>query len=205
MSLQHLQQKIGVAADGQFGPKTFAAARDYFELTAYQAAHFFGQCAHETGQFKRFTENLNYSATGLMRVWPSRFSPMSVALAYANDPEAIANRAYADRMGNGPASSGDGWFFRGRGALQLTGRANYTDFSVSSNKFAAVLDDPDLVATEYSFDSAAWFFTKARLWAVCNRGIDDTTIEAVTRKINGGTHGLRERTELTKRFYGWMG
>lgn len=205
MSIQLLQERVGVPADGKFGPKTLNAARDYFKLTAYQAAHFFAQTYHETGGFKRFEENLKYSASGLMRIWPSHFQTMSVALAYAMDPEAIANRAYANRMGNGPASSGDGWAYRGRGALQLTGFDNYSAFSQSAIAYAEVIDDPDLVATKYAFDSALWFFTSRRLWPMCNKGVGEANIEAITRKINGGTHGLRERTELTKRFYGWMG
>lgn len=204
MSLSILQSKIGVTPDGIFGPNTLKAAKDYFGLTNYQAAHFFGQCWHESGGFKHLVENLNYSASGLMRVWPARFPTMSVARAYANDPEAIANRVYADRMGNGPATSGDGWFFRGRGCLMLTGRSGYEAFSKSAHKYAAVLDDPDLVATEFAFDSAGWFFDKNRLWVMCNNGVTDENIEAVTRKINGGTHGLKERAEATRRFYKWL-
>ena len=202
MSLAILQSKIGVTPDGIFGPNTLKAAKDYFGLTNYQAAHFFGQCWHETGGFKRLEENLNYSASGLMRVWPSRFNAAE-AEKYAGKPEAIANKVYANRMGNGGEESGDGWFWRGRGALQLTGRDGYTRFSQSGFKYAEVLDDPDLVATKYAFESAGWFFDRNGIWALCNKGMTDAVIEDVTRKINGGTHGLKERSEATRRFYKW--
>lgn len=203
MSIQALQHKVGVEIDGDFGPATLQAARDFFNLTNEQAAHFFGQCHHESGGFRTFSENLNYSAEGLMKIWPNRFQTMSVARAYAHDPEAIANRAYASRMGNGPATSGDGWKYRGRGAIQLTGRATYQAFSESSPNYHLVLDMPDLVATDYAFDSAHWFFGKAGLW-IAAKTLNDATIENITRKINGGTHGLVDRIKQTKRMYSWL-
>jgi putative chitinase len=200
MSLQALQKKIGVAPDGVFGQKTFIAARDYFKLTNEQAAHFFGQCHHESGGFKRFVENMNYSAAGLMKTWPARFSSMSVAREYANDPEAIANRVYGGRMGNGIAETGDGWEFRGRGAIQLTGRNAYLAFSNSG--FSKVMSNPDLVATEYAFESALWFFNANKIWVLTDK-VNDASMEAVTRKINGGTHGLDDRKKQTMRIYKW--
>jgi putative chitinase len=203
MSVAALQSQVGVEPDGDFGPKTLKAAAKHFNLTNAQAAHFFGQCHHESGGFKRFVENLNYSADGLMRIWPKRFQTMSVARAYAGDAEAIANRAYADRMGNGPATSGDGWKYRGRGAIQLTGRSAYAAFSESDPKYHLALDMPDLVATDYAFDSAHWFFGKSGLW-IAAKTMTDGTIENITRKINGGTHGLADRIKQTKRFYAWL-
>jgi putative chitinase len=195
MTVQALQHKVGVAIDGDFGPATLKAARDFFGLTNEQAAHFFGQCHHETGGFRVFSENLNYSADGLLRIFPKHFPTMSVARAYARDPEAIANRAYANRMGNGQAASGDGWKYRGRGAIQLTGKATYKAFSESAPQYHLALD--------YAFDSAHWFFGKSGLW-IAAKTLNDDTIANITRKINGGTHGLVDRITQTKRFYSWL-
>lgn len=199
MSVASLQKKIGVTADGDFGKKTLKAAKDYFGLTDKQAAHFFGQCAHETGDFRLFSENLNYSADALMRVFPKYFNKIS-AVQYARLPERIANRVYANRMGNGDEASGDGWRYKGRGALQLTGKANYKDFADWLGKSI----DPNNVADEYAFDSAQYFFDKNKLWSVCDKGVDDATILALTRRINGGTHGFDDRKAKTKLYYGWL-
>lgn len=201
MSLKTLQQKIGVKPDNVFGPQTLRAARDHFKLTDAEAAHFFGQCAHETGDFRVFTENLNYNAAGLMRVWPQRFPTMTVALAYANDPEAIANRVYGGRMGNGPTSSGDGYLFRGRGAIQLTGKSIYRSFAASG--FPDVMDNPDLVAGPLAFESAMFFFDQAKLWNLA-KVVDDNAIEAVRRKINGGTNGLADAAVKTRKYFSWL-
>lgn len=203
MSLRALQARIGVKADGLFGPRTLKAARDYYGLTDAQAAHFFGQCHHETGGFKRFEENLNYSTIGLMRIWPNRFQSEALAASYAHDPEAIANRVYSNRMGNGDAASGDGWKYRGRGAIQITGRAMYDEFSDSSPEYHLALSMPDLVASDYAFDSAHWYFGMRGLW-IPAKTMTDATIEKITRAINGGRHGLSDRTAQTNRFYGWL-
>jgi len=176
MSLTYLQTKIGVKADGVFGPATLKAARDYFKLTDAQAAHFFGQCYHESGGFKRFTENLNYSADGLMRVFKKYFPTMSVARAYAGDAQAIANKVYASRMGNGPVTSGDGWQFRGRGAIQLTGRNAY---QALSNTLPGIMHNPDLVASEFAFESAIWFFRENNILPLCKV----VTIDSVQRSL----------------------
>jgi putative chitinase len=200
MSLQALQQKIGATPDGEFGPVTFRLARDYFKLTTEQAAHFFAQCAHESGDFKWFTENMNYTASGLMKVFPRYFPTMSVALAYAGDGEAIASRAYASRMGNGPASSGDGWKFQGRGAIQLTGRATYQAFADSG--YPGFMEHPELVATQYAFESAKWFFDANKIWPLA-KVVTDQSIESVRRKVNGGTNGLPDCVHKTKRYAQW--
>ena len=203
VSLHYLQARIGVDPDGSFGPKTLRAARDYFNLTDAQAAHFFGQCAHESGNFKSFTENMNYTAIGLMRVWPKRFKTMSAARAYAGDPEAIANRVYSDRMGNGPAWTGDGWAFRGRGAIQLTGRDTYQAFADHAGR-PDVMDNPDIVAGELAFDSAAFFFKQAEIWPIAAKGVNDSDIEAVRRKVNGGTNGLADAAAYTRKYFSWL-
>ena len=161
-------------------------------------AHLLGQCSHESGNFKVFKENLNYSADGLKKIFPKYF-PGNLNESYARQPEKIANRVYSSRMGNGDESSGDGYRYSGRGAIQLTGKYNYSDF----DKFVDddIMANPDLVATKYSLMSAAWFFWKNNLWTICDKGVEDSTITAVTKRVNGGTHGLSERIEKTVKFY----
>lgn len=203
MSLVALQKKIGVTADGAFGPGTLKAAMAFYKMTPVRAAHFFAQTAHESGNFKAFSENLNYSADGLQKIFGKYFDAASAAKA-ARNPEKIANRVYANRMGNGNEASGDGWKYRGRGALQLTGKDNYKAFADYLKK-PEIMDNPDLVATEYSFESAIFFFEKNKLWAICDQGINDAAITALTKRINGGTHGLDDRKEKTKKFAAMVG
>jgi putative chitinase len=202
MSLKNLQTKIGVVADGGFGPGTIKAAMVFYKLTPLRAAHFFAQTGHETGEFKLFAENLNYSADGLKKIFPKYF-PGNLAEGYARNPEKIANLVYGNRMGNGAESTGEGFKFRGRGALQLTGKDNYTAFSKYLNK-PEVLANPDLVAGEFAFESAMFFFDKNKLWDICDKGVDDTTITALTKRINGGTIGLDHRKVLTLKYYGYV-
>ena len=202
MSLKNLQTKIGVVADGGFGPGTIKAAMVFYKLTPLRAAHFFAQTGHETGEFKLFSENLNYSADGLKKIFPKYF-PGNLAEGYARNPEKIANLVYGNRMGNGAESTGEGFKFRGRGALQLTGKDNYTAFSKYLNK-PEVLANPDLVAGEFAFESAMFFFDKNKLWDICDKGVDDTTITALTKRINGGTIGLDHRKVLTLKYYGYV-
>ncbi len=203
MSLVNLQQKIGVTADGAFGPGTLKAAANYYKLNRNRAAHFFAQCAHESGGFKAFSENLNYSAQGLRNIFGKYFPTEALANAYARQPAKIANRVYANRMSNGPESSGDGFAFKGRGALQLTGRANYQAFADYINR-PDIMTNPDLVATELAFESALWFFDKNKLWSICDQGITDAAILQLTKRINGGTHGLDDRKMKTKKFASWL-
>jgi putative chitinase len=200
MSLVALQKKIGVTADGAWGPGTLRAAAAYYKLSPARAAHFFGQTAHETGGFKAFSENLNYGAKGLRGIFGKYFKTDAEALKYERKPEAIANRVYASRMGNGPEMSGDGWKFRGRGALQLTGRDNYLAFSKFCNR-PDVMTNPDLVATELAFESAMFFFERNKLWVLCDQGVNDATILSISKKVNGGTHGLEDRKAKTKTYF----
>ena len=199
MSIKSLQTKIGAKADGAFGPGTMKAAMAFYKLTPIRAAHFFGQTAHETGDFKLFSENLNYSANGLKKIFGKYFTA-STALSYARNPEKIANKVYGNRMGNLDESSGDGYKFRGRGALQLTGKSNYEAFAKYLGK-PEIMDKPDVVANEYAFESAMFFFDKNNLWNICDGGINDATILKLTKRINGGTNGLTHRTELTNKYY----
>lgn len=200
--LQALQTKIGVTADGSFGPATLKAAMTYFKMTPERAAHFFGQTAHETGGFSIFSENLNYSATGLKNTF-GKYFPGNLSDLYARQPIKIASRVYADRMGNGNEVSQEGYKFRGRGALQTTGKSNYQEFSTSLNK-PEIMETPDLVSTDYAFESAMFFFDKNKLWDIADKGITDASILSITKKINGGTNGLDERSSLTKRYYSWL-
>jgi putative chitinase len=203
MSLKSLQEKIGVPADGAFGPGTMKAAMKYYKFTPDRAAHFFAQTAHESGNFKAFSENLNYNAKGLLGIFKKYFPTEDKALQYERKPEKIANLVYASRMGNGDEASGDGWKFRGRGALQLTGKDNYKSFADYMKK-PEIMENPDLVATTYSFESAIFFFDKNKLWAICDQGVNDASILALTKRINGGTHGLDDRKEKTKKYYEYV-
>lgn len=202
MSIVKLQEKIGVKADGAFGPNTLKKAMEFYKMTPERAAHFFGQTSHETGGFAKFSENLNYSAQGLQNIF-GKYFPGALEESYARQPEKIANRVYASRMGNGDEKSGDGWKFRGRGALQLTGKDNYKLFS-ESLKRPDILTNPDVVANELAFESAIFFFNRNKLWDICDKGINDAAILALTKRINGGTHGLDDRNEKTKKYYGWL-
>ena len=203
MSLINLQQKIGVTADGAFGPGTFKAAAAFYKLSPNRAAHFFAQTAHESGGFKAFSENLNYGAKGLRGIFRKYFPTDALARAYERKPAKIANRVYGNRMGNGDEASGDGFAFRGRGALQLTGKFNYKAFSDYIGR-PDIMDNPDLVATELAFESALWFFDKNKLWGICDQGINDAAILALTKRINGGTHGLDDRKLKTKKYAAWL-
>jgi putative chitinase len=203
MSLIELQKKIGVTADGAFGPGTLKAAAAYYKLSPNRAAHFFAQTAHESGNFKAFSENLNYSAKGLRGIFGKYFPTDALAKAYERQPQKIANRVYANRMGNGDEASGEGWLFRGRGSLQLTGKFNFKAFSDYIGR-PDVMTNPDIVATELAFESALWFFDKNKLWSICDQGINDAAILALTKRINGGTHGLDDRKLKTKKYAAWL-
>lgn len=200
--LAALQSKCGITADGKWGPGTYKAARDFFKLTNSQAAHFFGQCAHESGNFKVFSENLNYSADGLTKIFKKYFPTVAATAGYARKPEKIANKVYANRMGNGPESSGDGWKYRGRGPIQLTGKDNYTAFAAAVGR-PDVLTNPDIVVGELAFESALWFFRKNGLLEVANKGVSTAVITQITKRVNGGTHGLDDRITKTTKFAQW--
>ncbi len=161
-------------------------------------AHFLAQCGHESGGFKAVNENLNYSADGLKKIFPKYF-PGNLNESYARNPEKIASRVYASRMGNGDEASKEGFKFRGRGYIQLTGKSNYTNFA----KFIGedTIANPDLVANKYPLASAAFFFDSNKLWAICDKGADAATVTAVTKRVNGGTIGLPDRIKHFKEYY----
>ena len=161
--------------------------------TKLRLAHFFSQISHESG-LKPISENLNYSASGLIGVFRKYFSDIE-AINFANNPEKIANRVYANRMGNGDEKSGDGWKYRGRGFIQITGKINY--FQLANDTDLDCLKNPDLLLQEANaMISALWFWNKAGL----NKLADKNDIKGITRKINGGYNGLEHRTELLKKY-----
>lgn len=165
-----------------------------FNITnSLRLAHFLAQCAHESGNFKLLKENLNYSAEGLQKIFGKYFPTVALANEYARKPEKIGNRVYANRMGNGDEASGDGYKFRGRGYIQLTGKSNYKQFSDFIKEDCVA--NPDLVATKYPLTSAAFFFNKNDLWRICDRGDSPDVVKAVTVRVNGGTHGLADRQQ----------
>ena len=199
--IQIYQQNNGLKPDGVIGKITLAKIKEDCKIaTDIQLAHFMGQCHHETGGFRVSSENLNYDSAGLKRVFSKYFPTDILATQYARQPMKIANRVYASRMGNSNEASGDGWRFRGRGAIQLTGKSNYQSFSdyIKDNE---VMSNPDLVANKYFFESAEFFFNRNNLWAITNKGIDGTVIRQLTRRINGGFHGIEDRIRQTNLYY----
>lgn len=156
--------------------------------TPLRIAGFLSQVGHESGGLRFVSENLNYRAESLMRVWPSRFPSIEKANAYAMQPEKIANHVYCDRMGNGDEASGDGWKYRGRGLIQLTGLDNYAAFAMACDNEA--LTKPDLVAEpKLAAESAGWFWDTRKL----NNYADEQNVVGMTKRINGGTNGLDDR------------
>jgi putative chitinase len=252
--VKKLQTKLGLTADGSFGPNTEAKVKEWqtangltadgvvgdgtwtkmfgaapaipastFKLEKLKGhipdsviaqipdtaakfgitnklrlAHFLAQCGHESGNWKAVSENLNYSADGLKKIFPKYF-PGNLNEMYARNPEKIASRVYASRMGNGDEASREGFKFRGRGFIQLTGKQNYTNFT----KFIGedCITNPDLVATKYPLASAAFFFNSNGLWSICDKGADDATVTSVTKRVNGGTIGLADRIKHFKEYY----
>ena len=171
-----------------------------FEINSpLRLAHFLAQCGHESGGFKLVQENLNYGAKGLMGIFKKYFPDEATALAYERKPEKIANVVYASRMGNGDKTSGDGYKFRGRGFIQLTGKDNYVAFGKSISEDLSAT--PDLVATKYALLSAAWFFNKNGLHKLADGGATDAVVTSITKRVNGGTIGLPDRIKHFKEYY----
>ena len=167
--------------------------------TPVRLSHFLAQCGHESGGFKIVNENLNYSTKGLMSTFKKYFPNKILAEQYQRKPEAIASKVYGNRMGNGPESTKEGYKFRGRGYIQLTGKENYIAFGESINE--DLTKNPDKVATEYPLLSAAWFFTKNGLHKLSDLGSDDDVVEKITRRVNGGTNGLVDRIKHFNEYY----
>lgn len=151
---------------------------------------FVAQCCHESIGFSRLEENLSYSAERMLAVWPRRFTGLADAEQYARKPRLLANKVYANRLGNGGPSTDDGWQYRGRGLLQLTGRANYSQYAVAAGY--DVITNPNRIAQEFPLaaDSAGWFWAAHQLDALSD-------ITAITRAVNGGETGLDHRAAMT--------
>ena len=171
-----------------------------FELnTPLRLAHFLAQTGHESGGFKATSENLNYGAKGLLGIFKKYFPTEAKAKEYERKPEKIANLVYGGRMGNGPEASGEGFKFRGRGYIQLTGKDNYKAFDAVVPE--DILANPDLVATKYPLLSAAWFFHKNGLHKIADKGATDAVVTSVTKRVNGGTIGLADRIKHFKEYH----
>ncbi len=201
MNLDKLKGHVPDAVIAQL-PDTIAK----FELnTPLRLAHFLAQAGHESGGFKAVNENLNYGAKGLLGIFKKYFTKADKTLdtakaaLYERKPEKIANLVYGGRMGNGPEASGEGYKFRGRGYIQLTGKDNYKAFDavVPEN----LLETPDLVATKYPLLSAAWFFHKNGLHKIADQGATDAVVTSVTKRVNGGTIGLADRIKHFKEYH----
>ena len=195
MKLEKLKGHIPDSVIAQL-PDTIAK----FELnTPLRLAHFLAQAGHESGGFKAVNENLNYGAKGLLTTFKKYFPDEAKAKLYERKPEKIANLVYGNRMGNGPEPSGEGWKYRGRGYIQLTGKSNYTAFDAVVTE--SIVNNPDLVATKYPLLSAAWFFHKNGLHKIADKGATDAVVTEVTKRVNGGTIGLADRIKHFKEYY----
>jgi putative chitinase len=167
--------------------------------TPLRLAHFLAQCGHESGGFRVTQENLNYSAKGLAGIFKKYFPTEAAAAPYARNPQKIASKVYGGRMGNGPESTGEGYKFRGRGYIQLTGKENYTAFGKSIGE--DMVANPDKVASQYALLSAAWFFSKNGLHKMADEGASDLVVTKITKRVNGGTIGLPDRIKHFKEYY----
>jgi len=200
-AMKKLQAKCGATPDGAFGPNTARAIAAHYDLSPNRAAHLLGQAAHESGGFTITKENLYYSTPErICKVWPSRFKTVADAEPYAKNPKALADKVYSNRMGNG---EGEGHLYIGRGFIQLTGKDNYRSFA-SDMRIPEILNDPSLVETEYAFESAYWFFEKNGLLKMADNGVGTDNIKSITKRVNGGYHGLDDRIAQTQKIYGWL-
>lgn len=194
MNLNNLKKHIPDSAIAQI-----PSIQEKFNInTGLRLAHFLSQCSHESGKFTIVKEDLNYSAERLQVIFKKYFTSES-AVEYAHKPEKIANIVYANRMGNGNQSSGDGFKYSGKGYIQLTGKDNYTAF----DKFVSedILANPELISTTYPLLSAAWFWSKNGLNEIADGGASDDIVTKLTNRINGGTIGLDSRIKEFKNFY----
>jgi len=193
LSVQQLKQMVKNPHIDHWHEALDQLLDDYDINTPLRVAHFVAQCAHESGNFVFIKENLNYKAASLQKIFSKYFPTAELAQQYANRPEQIANRIYANRMGNGPESSGDGYRYCGRGLIQLTGKDNYTFFAGSLN--IPVEEASDYLATfEGAAQSACWFWEQNNL----NRFADANDVKGLTKAINGGYIGLEDRISHTE-------
>jgi len=196
--ISEFQAANGLTADGILGKASFSKMKELWKVTDEQLAHILGQCHHESAGFTADTENLNYGVKGLVSIFKKYFPTEALALQYERKPEKIANKVYASRMGNGDEASGDGWKFRGRGALQLTGKDNYKEFTTFIKEDCVA--NPNLVKDKYFLESALFFFNKNGLLPLATTVTTDS-ITKISKRVNGGTHGLEDRIAQTNKFY----
>jgi len=167
--------------------------------TPLRLSHFLAQASHESGNFKAVSENLNYSAEGLVKIFKKYFTEATSKL-YAKNPEKIASKVYGNRMGNGDESTKEGFKFRGRGYIQLTGKDNYKAFGKAIGEDLTL--NPDVVSTpKYALMSAAWFFSKNGINEISDKGATDEVVTSVTKRVNGGTIGLSDRIKHFKEYH----
>jgi putative chitinase len=176
---------------------------NYKVNTLLRLSHFLAQCGHESANFRAVKENLNYSAEGLNKTFKKYFPTLESAKDYARQPERIASKVYANRMGNGNEASKDGFKYAGKGFIQLTGKANYLEFDKSVPE--DIMANPELVATKYPLASAAWFWDKNGLNAIADKGATDAVVKSITKRVNGGTIGLEDRIQHFNEFYSLLG
>lgn len=204
--IAEFQKKNGLVADGVLGKNTLSKMKEVWKIpTDEKLANFLGQIAHETGVFELDKENLNYSISGLLKIFKKYFLTEEIAKKYANKPILIANKVYANRMGNRDELSGDGWKYRGVGSLQLTGKTNYKDFSNWLNIDKELTTED--IANNYFWESGLYYFSKNKLWDIASK-VDDLSIIKLSKAINLGNpnskatpHGLQDRIEKTKKYY----
>lgn len=195
--IEDFQKNNGLVADGVIGKNTLLKIKELNNIPTIEAtAHFVGNTYHETGGFIKFVENLNYSAERLLVIFPKYFKTLEAAKKVAKNPEAIANIVYGGRMGND--SIGDGWKFKGRGALQTTGKTNYK--LLGEYLKVDLLKSPELVENKYAFEAAAFYFKSNNLWSKANK-VDDITIKTIRKAVNGGSIGLDEVNEKVREYY----
>ena len=199
-AMRKLQTKIGVSPDGSFGPNTARSIASHYGLSPERGAHLMGQASHESGGFKLTRENLSYSVEAMMRVWPSRFPTEESAEPYARNPKALADKVYSGRMGN---TEGEVHIFIGRGFLQLTGYSNHRAFA-SDMALPQILQDPSLLEEEYAFETAMWFFHTNGLYKIADTGVDEEVIRKITKRVNGGYHGIEDRIDQTTKIHTWL-
>lgn len=199
IKIKQFQLQYGLVSDGILGKKTLNKIKEVLLIdTNEQLAHFIGQCTVESGNFELDTENLNYSTKGLQTIFKKYFATPESTIGYARNPKKIANKVYANRMGNGSELSGEPSKYIGRGAIQLTGKNNYRLFS----KFIGedCLIKPELVANKYFFESAKFYFDTNKIWKYATT-VDVESITLISKKVNGGTNGLNERIDKTFEIY----
>lgn len=194
MSVKLIQKHVGAIQDGIIGNETLSKFRQKYGISKAMTAHFFGNIDHESGGFRIVRENMNYSASRMLQVFPKYFTKETAA-QHAHNPELIGNRVYGGRMGNSPD---EGYKFRGRGFLQTTGKNNYT--RLGNYLGVDLISDPDRVATDYPLESAVFFFQSNKLFDLVD-DISELSIQKVRRRVNGGLNGISEVVKLTRYYY----